>query len=174
MAETLLAWFAHYAAGPARLRERLAGRPVLLFAPRTEDGVAVGPEGDWGVPDRQLRTVSGVSLPVLGHGAPMAAVVEKTRENAFRERITLGRTGNNDVALDDPSVSRFHAWLERQAEGWVLVDAGSRNGTFVAGRRLQPREPLVLTNSVALRVGAVQLTFYSAAGFLDFLQRQAR
>ena len=171
MSETLLAWLNLYAGGRDRVRERLSGHPVLVYVPpgdpdASRDGV--------GVPNRQLRTDSGLGATGLGGGAPMAAVVEKTRENVFKERITVGRTGNNDLKLDDPSVSRFHAWLEMGAEAWVLVDAGSRNGTYLAGRRLAARQPAPLTNALAVRVGAVQLTFFTAEGFLDFLERRAQ
>jgi hypothetical protein len=167
MAETLLVWSNLYAGGEAQVRERLAGKPVLVFAPPE---LALGGS----VADRQLRTDSGVSAPAFGGGAPMAAVVEKTRENVFKARITVGRTGNNDLKLDDPSVSRFHAWLEPTDEAWVLVDAGSRNGTFVAGRRLAARAPARLANAAAVRVGGVPLTFFTAQGFLQFLEQRTQ
>ena len=53
------------------------------------------------------------------------------------ERLTVGRTEDNALSLpSDGSVSRSHAVLERGADGWVLKDAGSSNGTFVNGARL--------------------------------------
>ena len=168
MAETLLVWMNLYAGGQEQVRARLAGKPVLVFAPPELAG-----SGD-GVADRQLRTDSGTGSPTFGGGPPMAAVVEKTRENVFKARITVGRTGNNDLKLDDPSVSRFHAWLEPSGDAWVLVDAGSRNGTFVSGRRLAARAPARLANAAAVRVGGVPLTFFTEQGFLEFLGQRAQ
>jgi pSer/pThr/pTyr-binding forkhead associated (FHA) protein len=53
------------------------------------------------------------------------------------ERITIGRSADNDVVLtDDSQVSRVHALLEPLAGGWSVRDVGSSNGTFVNGKRL--------------------------------------
>jgi ABC-type multidrug transport system ATPase subunit/ABC-type multidrug transport system permease subunit len=51
------------------------------------------------------------------------------------ERLTLGRDESNDVVLDDPNVSRFHAEVLRGADGRIEVrDLASRNGTRVNGQ----------------------------------------
>src|SRR5215813_1822023 len=46
---------------------------------------------------------------------------------SFPDRITIGRTTNNDVVIADPSVSRLHAYVRRVGEAWVVADAGSKN-----------------------------------------------
>jgi pSer/pThr/pTyr-binding forkhead associated (FHA) protein len=52
--------------------------------------------------------------------------------------ITIGREPGRDLQMDfDPTVSRRHARLERQGTQWVLIDEGSRNGSFVNGRPVQ-------------------------------------
>lgn len=167
MVETLLLWFNRFTDDPSKVRARLAGRPVLVYEPPTEDTI------DEDDDDYQLRTQSGLSMPSIGGGDPMAVVIEKTKDNAFQRRITIGRTANNDIVLDDTSVSRFHAWLEQDNQEWVLVDAGSRNGSTVAGRKIVARAPSLLTNGLVLRIGALQLTYYTAQGFLDMLHRRA-
>jgi transcriptional regulator of acetoin/glycerol metabolism len=54
--------------------------------------------------------------------------------------VTLGRDGDNTLALPESSVSRHHARFERRDDGHVwLVDDGSLNGTFVNGRRVRER-----------------------------------
>jgi FHA domain/Domain of unknown function (DUF1707) len=50
--------------------------------------------------------------------------------------VTLGRSRNCDCVLAEPSVSRRHAELRRDAGRWLLRDLGSRNGTRVNGARL--------------------------------------
>jgi predicted component of type VI protein secretion system len=50
--------------------------------------------------------------------------------------ITVGRDPLSDIVIDDPEVSRHHARLQRNEEGYSLQDMGSTNGTFVDGKRL--------------------------------------
>lgn len=169
MVETLLLWFNRFTDDPARVRARLAGRPVLVYEPPTEDTVGDEDDDD----GYQLKTQSGLAMPAIGGGDPMAVVIEKTKDNAFKSRVTIGRTSNNDIVLDDASVSRFHAWIEQTSQDWVIVDAGSRNGSTVGGRKLPARAPATLTNGLSVRIGAMQLTYYTAQGFLEMLQRRA-
>ncbi|GMU63331.1 MAG: hypothetical protein AMXMBFR34_50940 [Myxococcaceae bacterium] len=168
--ESLLVWFNLFTDDPAGARTRLSGRPVLLYEPPLEDE----PDDD-ADEDYRLRTQSGIIMPAIGGGEPLAVVVEKSKENAFQKRITVGRTANNDIVLDDQSVSRFHAYLQQDDhQAWTLTDAGSRNGSFVAGRRIVARKAVALANAVVVRIGAVQLTFFSAAGFLEILKKRAQ
>ncbi len=46
-------------------------------------------------------------------------------------RFTIGRSADNDLALDDASLSHRHAVLERFDDIIQISDCGSRNGTFV-------------------------------------------
>lgn len=46
-------------------------------------------------------------------------------------RIRIGRAPDNDVVLDHPVVSRYHAQLIQQSDGWYIEDLGSFNGTAV-------------------------------------------
>ncbi|HET9097089.1 MAG TPA: FhaA domain-containing protein, partial [Candidatus Baltobacteraceae bacterium] len=51
----------------------------------------------------------------------------------------VGRSRESDIFLVDPSVSRMHAMLEPQDDHLIVRDAGSTNGTFVNGVRVQLR-----------------------------------
>ncbi|MFD0568455.1 FHA domain-containing protein [Kitasatospora gansuensis] len=51
-------------------------------------------------------------------------------------RLVIGRQTGSGLRLGDASVSRFHAELRREPEGWVLQDLGSSNGTYVNGLRV--------------------------------------
>jgi Domain of unknown function (DUF1707)/FHA domain len=51
--------------------------------------------------------------------------------------FTIGRDRECDLAIDDLTVSRIHAELERTADGWMLADLGSTNGTRVNGWRVR-------------------------------------
>ncbi len=82
---------------------------------------------------------------------------------SFPDRITIGRTSNNDIAVDDTSVSRLHAYVRRNGDAWVVADAGSKNGSWLRGVALEARKEQVLASKSTLRIGEVDLTFYTAA-----------
>jgi V8-like Glu-specific endopeptidase len=55
------------------------------------------------------------------------------------DRLRFGRHPGNDVAFDthhDLDASAWHAELRREGQGWVLIDCGSSNGTYVDGRKV--------------------------------------
>jgi hypothetical protein len=81
---------------------------------------------------------------------------------SFPDRITIGRTSNNDVVIADTSVSRLHAYVRRERDGWVVADAGSKNGSWLRGDLLEPRRERPLSSSAILKIGDVELTFYVA------------
>ena len=74
--------------------------------------------------------------------------------------LTIGRAQDNDVVLDDPQVSRYHAHLMRHGDEIIIEDLGSTNGTLVNGRRITG--PHVLQPSETLAVGA---SVFSIEGF---------
>ncbi|MDB4934446.1 MAG: hypothetical protein JWP87_1418 [Labilithrix sp.] len=48
----------------------------------------------------------------------------------------IGSHASNDLVLADPTVSRFHCRITREASGWRITDTGSRNGTRLDGVRV--------------------------------------
>lgn len=70
----------------------------------------------------------------------------------------IGRDDVNGIVLADASVSSRHATIEPAAQGWLVRDLGSTNGTFVDGRRVDGRG-LTLTDGSEVLVGAVGLRF---------------
>ncbi|MHB0935752.1 MAG: FhaA domain-containing protein [Armatimonadota bacterium] len=52
------------------------------------------------------------------------------------DNLTLGRGPLNQVSFADPGISRHHAEIVLEDEGWKLRDAGSTNGTHVNGHRV--------------------------------------
>jgi ABC transport system ATP-binding/permease protein len=62
----------------------------------------------------------------------------------------IGRDPQADIVVTDSRVSWQHATLERDADGWLLLDTGSTNGTFVARKRIS-RMPI--TSSCEVRLG---------------------
>lgn len=65
--------------------------------------------------------------------------------------VRVGRDQTCDVVLPgDPTVSRVHATLKRLADGWVLEDSASRNGTCVNGTRVVSAVCLVPGDRVSI------------------------
>lgn len=73
------------------------------------------------------------------------------------DEITIGRSEENDITILVPEVSRRHAVLTKQKEGYLLRDLGSTNGTFVDRKRvggkylLNPGDTVMLGNEVFLK-----------------------
>jgi transcriptional regulator with GAF, ATPase, and Fis domain len=72
--------------------------------------------------------------------------------------IEIGRAGHvsGPLALDDTEVSRVHARIESDGAGWSIVDAVSRNGTFVDGARV---ERMPLRDGSLIRIGRTLIVF---------------
>src|SRR5262245_61825852 len=87
---------------------------------------------------------------------------------SFPDRITIGRTPNNDVVVPDHSISRLHAYI-RHGNGWFVADAGSKNGTWLGGAQLAARKERALESKTILRLGDVDLTFYLSIDLYEVL-----
>lgn len=75
----------------------------------------------------------------------------------------IGRGDGCAVMLDSRSVSRLHALIQKRDNGeYALVDLGSRNGSFVNGRRVSL--PRVLNDRDKLVVGDQELRFCNTSG----------
>jgi hypothetical protein len=72
------------------------------------------------------------------------------------ERMTIGRSPDADVFLDDVTVSRDHAVLVRRSGAWFLDDSGSLNGTYVNRRRIDSHK---LADGDELQIGKYKLTY---------------
>jgi adenylate cyclase len=79
----------------------------------------------------------------------------------IRGSCSLGRSVSNQLALPDEKVSRRHALIQAQRENeFWLVDFGSRNGTYLNGRRIT--QPTRLQPGDRLQIGSSQFVFQQA------------
>lgn len=109
-----------------------------------------------------------------GKIAPAVMCVRKLRHPAL-DRITIGRTPDNDLVLELPQISSLHAFFRETGEGFELADAGSRNGTWVSGRLLAPKGPSeVVASGDPVRLAHLEFTFMSASACWDVLRSPAR
>jgi len=103
----------------------------------------------------------------------LAVEVAKREINAFGLGITVGRTRNNDVVINDERISRFHAFFQARDGAWVLSDAGSKNGTFVDANKLDPRKPCPLPDRAMVDFGGYRARFFLPGSFAEFLRKTA-
>jgi len=75
------------------------------------------------------------------------------------ERTTIGRSPDNDVFLDDVTVSRKHAVVVQDGGEFRIEDLGSLNGTFVNRRRIDSATGLESGDEV--QIGKYRLSFIS-------------
>lgn len=112
----------------------------------------------------------GPSRPHEGEAVVFDVAKDPGKQNAFAMGVTVGRIATNDVALDDVSVSRFHAWIQKEANGWVLCDAESKNGTFCDGMRLEPKQKLAIKSKAKLKFGEVEVTFLEVDALIAMME----
>lgn len=71
-------------------------------------------------------------------------------------RQTIGRREDNDLAVDDPSVSASHAWIVNQRGHCVIMNTLSTNGTFVNDQRVHET---TLRHGDHVRLGQAEFVF---------------
>ncbi|MGH7438951.1 MAG: FHA domain-containing protein [Polyangiaceae bacterium] len=95
---------------------------------------------------------------------------------ALGERVSVGRAMNKDIVLRHSSISKFHAYLEREQREprdggvWTVTDAGSTNGTSVGGARLGAKESRRLQSGERVTFGSIQTVFLDARTVYQLLR----
>ena len=138
-------------------------------------GISVDPtfgefEEDLRRQDEERRAAkSGVQIPAAAPVMPDIQVIARiTQQNGTREiplifkpggrRLNVGRASDNELTLNDGSVSKIHAALLMTAEGTLLVaDTGSTNGTYVNGRRIAYGESRLIEDGDVVGFGDVEV-----------------
>ncbi len=153
---------------PKRLRDGFT-TPLLVW-----EGVSSA-DGE----DPLYITVSGVraskpSKPSTGDSLVFEMKKGNSKGNAFAMGITVGRTEQNDVAIDDASVSRFHAFFQfdPKAQAWKVVDAESKNGTWVNAQKLTGATAQVVMDGARLRFGDIELVYFAPDSFMQYLKNR--
>jgi hypothetical protein len=126
------------------LEERGADQTTVTFPVSGETGEAKAADAEPTLEEGGVVVIrsgggrSGESFPVAG------------------ERVTIGRSPDASVFLDDVTVSRNHALLVRRRDGLYIDDLGSLNGTYVNRRRIESQR---LQHGDELQVGKYKLTY---------------
>ena len=70
--------------------------------------------------------------------------------------VTLGRSRQCDVVLNDPNVSRQHAEIRPRGGSWVLTDLGSTNGSSLNGRRIEGSEVIKAGDEIEIGTSTIR------------------
>ena len=97
--------------------------------------------------------------------------VVKGKDSPWAGRISIGRARNNDIVVEDNSVSKMHANFTQEGAGFHLTDAQSHNGVTLNGKKLDPGEKRELKSGDALILGGVPTTYLDAGALYDFIKR---
>jgi pSer/pThr/pTyr-binding forkhead associated (FHA) protein len=117
----------------------------------TTEVYQVDEAGDLKPVDLEQVTGEGATLVIRSGGGRSGEVF-----NVSGERLTIGRSPDAEIFLDDVTVSRNHALLVRRRDGLYIDDLGSLNGTYVNRRRIESHK---LANGDELQVGKYKLTY---------------
>ena len=138
-------------------------------------GISVDPnfgefEEDLRRQDEEMRAAK-LGVPVPGAAPPMPdiqVIARVTLPGGTREiplifkpggrRLNVGRASDNELSLNDASVSKIHAALLMTGEGTLLVaDTGSTNGTYINGRRISYGESRQIDDGDVVGFGDVEV-----------------
>ena len=135
--------------GEFGIQAQLLGQP---------EGDKEPPQADYGhtmvyTPDKATPPPKDFMSERRGRGYVIA---DGKRNVLAGERLTIGRSRECEVVVDDPNVSRRHAELRKTIEGWMVVDLGSTNGVKVNGKRVKEE---VLRPGDKITLGLVELEY---------------
>lgn len=106
-----------------------------------------------------------VATPPAGTGPLLAVLIARGpgagngtgRYSIRSSEVSVGRGGDNDLVVGDPSVSERHATLRLAGGVWSLADLGSMNGSWIDGQPV--RGSLPLASGSAVRLGTMEFVF---------------
>ena len=74
----------------------------------------------------------------------------ETEHVLLQDTLRLGRHSENDIVLNDLTMSRFHARMEKREDNYVLVDLNAQNGILLNGNRVEGEHTLRHGDSVCM------------------------
>ena len=133
------------------------GSPLDSLDDRTITLSTVDPLQDAPGVDDDIHVAVG-DLPVEVGVLIVRAGAQAGARFSLEEPVTrLGRHPDSEISLDDITVSRRHAEIERTPDGHVVSDAGSLNGTYVNQERI---DRTVLRHGDELQIGKFRLVYF--------------
>ena len=146
--------------------ERLALPSLPLIQLRTDRRLSLG---ECGIESRIVSAPAGAGPVVRREGSPPSpALSGEVLPGAYLDiggrqvaiapaGAVIGRSPDCDIVIAAHEVSRRHAQVAPDAEGWILTDLGSTNGVRLNGRQIGV--PTRLADGDVIELGSVELLF---------------
>jgi pSer/pThr/pTyr-binding forkhead associated (FHA) protein/ABC-type multidrug transport system ATPase subunit len=97
-----------------------------------------------------------VSINYLSPSEKQVSLQAQAIDFSQKDKLTFGRDPSNDVVVDMPTISRYHAQVERVGKRYFVTDLQSANGTFVNNERISRKTDLNPKDT--LRIGPYRFT----------------
>ena len=128
-------------------RDALVNQAIHVFARLNgyvvPGAIAAAPRAPATVPAAQEQVLEAAArLERDLHAAPAKLVVVRedgTEAPVSKDRFVVGRGRHCDLVVESPKVSREHAAIVREGDGWFIEDLGSSNGTWLRRERITRR-----------------------------------
>jgi len=117
------------------------------------DSMIRGPGGSGGVRRPAKKLTAFIKVFAAEEGRDRVYPLDR------KEEYVIGRTSDADIPLADRKVSRKHCKIVRRGDRYIIVDLGSRNGTFLSGKKVRRH---LLKDGDQIQVGMSRLLFFKA------------
>jgi len=142
------------------------------FTGRYPNAWLVWEPGEWAVPGM------GVDTNIAETRAPSSKPLERPVAGdalcfalkPSTEGLTIGRAVENQIVINDMTVSRVHARLTTGENRWVLEAISAGKVTLLRRTPMPKGSTAALASGDALTLGGITMTFYDQAGFVDRLK----
>ena len=128
--------------------------------------------GTWKPPSSStvmlLEPVSDAPKKKAPSGEALALAMLPNVQGGF----TVGRGNECDAPINDGTLSQLHLVFLRSPKGdWTVRDAGSKNGSWVDGHKLQQGKPVGLRDGTRIMAAQVAFSFYTPAAMLKRIKQ---
>ena len=154
----------------SQLTFRFATKDLKTFVAAYDHDWLLWEPGAWKPP--QAATVMILEAvtrpPATASGEALALALIPGKQGSF----TLGRGAECDASINDGTLSQLHLVFMRAPNGvWTVRDAGSKNGSWLDGRKLEAGRPQELREGNRVIAAQVAFTYYSPTGMLGRIKR---
>ena len=99
----------------------------------------------------------GQHLEKIAEGRQVSYLMFNRKKISLTAKITIGRSSDCDIVVDNKLVSRQHAVIQKIRDAYFLKDDGSTNGTFLNDRRIPSDKYVKLNPGDKITVGSTNL-----------------
>lgn len=128
---------------PSEAESTVSFTPPEVEVEKTEE------EKKEGIAIEELKEEQAVLVVTKGPNRGAKFVIDKVE-------VTVGRHPESDIFLSDITVSRNHAKIIQETDGYVIYDVGSLNGTYLNKKRI---DQCLLSDQDELQIGKFKLMF---------------